>query len=255
VASDGLALLEAELSRVPERSATLLVNAGMADLAALLSDAPELVRSRAAEVVIMGGLDPEVDERGFVGADERAYNNTTDQPAADYVYERLQQLAIPLVVVTKEAAYAAAAPRDFYDGMAATGNPIGIYLRDQQKASLETLWTGIHQGHLPPALTARWFFETFTEVDLDSPVGDAALAHAKANAGDFESVWQQVSKFNLYDPLALLAATPGIDERLFRDIPFPGSRRGVRVIDDDAIRNPVLVEDLMSRMAIRALSR
>jgi inosine-uridine nucleoside N-ribohydrolase len=135
--TDALALLEGELARVPERSAVLLVNAGMADLAALLRAAPEVVRQKTAKVVIMGGVDPRADERGFDSADERAYNNTTDQPSADYVYERLQDLGLPLVVVTKEAAYASAAPRSFYDGMATTGNPIGVYLRDQQKAPLD----------------------------------------------------------------------------------------------------------------------
>ena len=135
-----------------------------------------------------------MDELGFVGADGRAYNNTTHQPSADYVYERLQELGIPLVVVTKEAAYAAAAPRGFYEGMAATGNPIGVYLRDQQKRSLHNLWSGIQQGHMPPALTSEWFFETFTDVDIETPAGQAALSRAEENAGDFEAVWPKVSK-------------------------------------------------------------
>lgn len=40
----------------------------------------------------------------------------------------MQEVGIPLVVVAKEAAYAAAAPRGFYEGMAATGHPIGVFL-------------------------------------------------------------------------------------------------------------------------------
>lgn len=255
LATDALALLEGELARVPERSAVLLVNAGMADLAALLKAAPDLVKRQTAKVVIMGGVDTQADERGFVSADERAYNNTTDQPSADYVYERLQDLGIPLVVVTKEAAYAAAVPRGYYEGMAATGNPIGAYLRDQQKASLEQLWTGIHAGHLPPALTPRWFLKTFTDLDLDSPAGKKGLVRAEENAGDFEALWQQVTKLNLYDPLALLSATPGVGERLFREDVPPGTRGDVTVIDADSIRDPALVKDLMSGIAIQGLSR
>jgi hypothetical protein len=162
----------------------------------------------------------------------------------------LQALGIPLVVVTKEAAYAAAAPRGFYEGMAATGNPIGVYLRDQQKASLRTLWAGIHERHLPPALTPEWFFETFTDLDPSSLAGRAALAHAEENAGDFEALWRQVSRFNLYDPLALLAATPGVGERLFHGEPPAGSRGDVTVMDADAVRDPALVKDLMSGLAI-----
>ena len=255
VSADGLALLEAELARVSDHSAVLLVDAGMSDLAALLRDAPELVRKKTAKAVIMGGVEPRVDARGFVSADARAYNNTTDQPAADYAYARLQELGVPLVVVTKEAAYAAAASRGFYEGMAATGNPIGVYLRDQQKASLEKLWTGIRQGHLPRALTPAWFFETFTDVDVESPAGKAALGSAETNTGDFESVWQQVSKFNLYDPLALLAATPGVGERLFSANTLAGARGDVQVIDEGSIKDPSAIRDLLSGMAIEALSR
>lgn len=255
VRTNGLALLEVGLARVPTRSAVLLVNAGMTDLAALLRDAPGLVRRKTAKVVIMGGVDPKVDAQGFVSADARAYNNTTDQPSADYVYARVQALGIPLVVVAKEAAYAAAVPRRYYDGMAATRHPIGVYLRDQQKESLEQLWAGIHRAHLPPALTPRWFFQTFTDLDPDSPDGQAALARAEADAADFESVWGQVSKVNLYDPLALLAATPGLSERLFRKEVLPGTRGDVQAIGAGSIKDPQLVKAVMSGLAIRGLSQ
>jgi hypothetical protein len=70
------------------------------------------------------------------------------------------------------------------------------------------LWEGIRSGHLPPALTPAWFFRTFTDVDPDNPTGKTAVSRAIDTADDFENIWKQVSKFNLYDPLALLAATP-----------------------------------------------
>lgn len=255
VAADGRALLESELARVSDRAAVLLVNAGMVDLAALLRDAPELVKTKTAEVVIMGGVDPQANAQGLVAADARAYNNTTHQPSADYVYQRVQELGIPLLVVTKEAAYAAAVPRGFYEGMAATGNPIGVYLRDQQKRALEHLWAGIQQGDLPAALTTEWFFQTFTNVDIDTPAGQAVLAHAEANPEDFDAVWRKVSKFNLYDPLALLAATPAAGERLFRGDTVPGTRSDVQLVDEDAVEDPALVKDLLSGLAVQALSR
>lgn len=255
VATDGVALLASELTGVPDGSAVLLVNAGMADLAVLLRNAPELVKRKTARVVIMGGVEPKVNEQGLVTADMRAYNNTTHQPSADFVYQRVQELGIPLVVVTKEAAYAAAAPRGFYEGMAATGHPVGVYLRDQQKQSLQNLWSGIQQGHMPPALTSEWFLETFTDVDIETPAGQAALSRAEENAGDFEALWRQVSKFNLYDPLALLAATPGAGERLFRADSVPGARADVKVVGGASVRDPELVEDLMSGLAIQGLDR
>jgi inosine-uridine nucleoside N-ribohydrolase len=250
----GLALIKRELERVPDQSAVLLVNAGMADLAALLRDAPDLVKQKAGKVVIMGGIEPRVDERGFVIADTRAYNNSTHQPSADFVYRHVQELGVPLVVVTKEAAYRAAAPRSFYDGIAATGNPVGIHLRDQQFQSLKHLWEGIQQGDLPPALTPAWFFGTFTDVDPHSPEGRAALAAAKAHAGDFDGIWKQVSKFNLYDPLALLAATPGAADLLFAGEIPSGARSNVLVIGKTSIRDSALVRDLLSGLGIESLN-
>lgn len=148
VAADGLVLLEGELAQVPDRSAVLLVDAGMADLAALLRSAPGLVGQKTAKVVIMGGVDPQVDERGFVSADERA----------------------------------------------------------------------------------------------------------NANPLEFESVWGQVTRFNLYDPLALFAATPGVGERLFRPDVFPSTQSDVEVIGEDSVKDPVLVRDLLSGMAVQGLS-
>lgn len=254
VETDGLGLLESELTKVPDGSAVLLIDAGMADAAALLKEAPELVKMKVASVVIMGGVAPQVDERGFVVADERAYNNTTHQPSADYTYRRVQELGIPLVVVTKEAAYAAAVPRSFYDGMAATGHPVGVYLRDQQRRSLENLWDGIQQGHLPPALTSEWFFETFTDVDIDTPAGEAELERAERSERGFEGIWDRVSKLNLYDPLALLVAVPGAGERFFRGHRPEGSRSDVMVIGEGSIADPVLLKELLSALAVRGLS-
>lgn len=254
VAASGVALMETELARVPDGSAVLLVNAGMAGLAALLRKAPEQVRIKTSTVVIMGGIAPALDARGFVTADQRAYNNTTHQPSADYVYARVQELGIPLVVVTREAAYAAAAPRSFYDGMAATGNPIGVSLANQQKQSLAKLWSGIQSDHLPQALTTEWFFQTFTDVDIGTPAGRAALVRAEENADDFEAIWKQVSKFNLYDPLALLVALPEVGKLLFHYDAVPGTQDGVRIIDDRSLVDSDLLEQLLSWMAIRALS-
>ena len=157
-------------------------------------------------------------------------------------------------MVTKEAAYAAAAPRSFYDGMASTQHPVGVYLRDQQKQALQNLWDGIRQGHLPPALTYKWFFETFTDVDIESADSRAELERAKRHAIDFEDVWPEVSKFNLYDPLALLAAIPGADKRLFIELGPPGVSSEVAVIGGESIRDPQRVKDLLSGLAIESLT-
>jgi inosine-uridine nucleoside N-ribohydrolase len=250
---DGLSLLKNELEQVPDHAAVWLINSGMADLAALLRVAPGLVKQKTAKVVIMGGVGS-VDEQGFAVADQRAYNNTTHQDSADFVYRCAQELGLPLVVVTKEAAYAASSPRTLYDGMAATQNPIGVYLQKQQKESLAKLWDGIHQGHAPPALNTEWFLTTFTDVDLTSPTGKAVLSDVKAHDRDFEKVWKLVSKFNLYDPLALLAATPGAAELVYRRETLPGVRGNVQIVRKESIKDSQLIKDLLAGMGIESLN-
>lgn len=253
VESDGVALLKSELETVSDHSAVLLVNAGMADLAELLRSAPELVQQKTARVVIMGGVDPQLDDRGFAVADHRAYNNSTHQASADYVYSRVQELGVPLVIVNKEATYAAAVPRSFYESIAATRHPIGVYLREQQKLSLKQLWSGIHEGHLPPALTPTWFLRTFTDIELQSPEGKRLLAAPAEDDKDFEAIWSHVNKLNLYDPLALLAATPGAADLLFTSEVPSGAKSNVQVIGKNSIKNPQLIKDLLAAISIESL--
>ena len=255
VEMDGLLLLKSELKRVPDLTAVILLNSGMADFARLLHDDSELVKRKTSKVVVMGGVEPKLDQRGFVVADRRAYNNITHQPSADFVYARLQELDVPMVVVTKEAAYHAAMRRNFYDGIAATKHPIGVYLKEQQFLSLKHLWDGIQKGHLNAQLTSEWFFNTFTDVDLKSPEGKRVLGEATTHADDFSLIWNRVSKFNLYDPIALLAATPGANELLFQTGVLADCRANVQIIGQNAIKDSTLLKDLLSGLAIESLNR
>ncbi len=254
VEMNGLVLLKNELKRVPDLTAVILLNSGMADFARLLHDDSELVKQKTSKVVVMGGVEPKLDHRGFVVADRRAYNNVTHQPSADFVYARLQELGIPVFVVTKEAAYHAAMRRSFYDGIAGTKHPIGVYLKEQQFLSLKHLWEGIQKGHVNPQLTSEWFFNTFTDVDSKSPEGKRMLGEATMNADDFPLVWSRVSKFNLYDPIALLVATPGATELLFNASALADCRSNVQFIGQDAIKESTHLKDLLSGLAIESLN-
>jgi hypothetical protein len=254
VEPDALVMMKDELERMPDHSVVFLINAGMADAAAILRSAPELTQRKLAKVVAMGGVESQLDARGFVIADKRAYNNSTHQPSADYLYASVQELRVPLVVVSKEAAYSTAVPRSFFDSLAATQHPVGIYLKNQQKQSLHNLWNGICEGHLPPALTAEWFFQTFTDIDGDSQTGKDAIAQARSNPRDFESIWDHVIKFNLYDPLALLAATPGATDLLFESRVPDACRSDTKIIGQGCIKNAALLQELLTGMGIRSLS-
>lgn len=160
---------------------TLVVIAGMTDPCALVTAEPGLVKQKVGRVVIMGGVRPDKDEDGYVQPDDRAYNNTTDFAAACRFYRRVQELGIPLRIVTREAAYRAAVPRTFYEDMAQSGHVVGQYLKDVQKHALNTLWDGIDQGRIAK-LDKHWFFNTFIAREIGQ--GDAAAWAARNHTFD-----------------------------------------------------------------------
>ena len=104
---------------------------------------------------------------------------------------------MPLVIVSRHAAYKCPMPRTIYDDMARTGHPIGRRLRDSQRASIEHLWQraaspeGADRLGLPMRCDKAWFCKTFCK-------GEGL----ERNAG--ESIWDLIVSFNMYDPMALL---------------------------------------------------
>jgi hypothetical protein len=171
------------------------------------------------------------------------------------VHARLQELGVPLVVVTKEAAYAAAVTRGFYEALAATGHPVGVCLRQQQRRALANLWSNVRAGRLLPQLTPAWFFETFTGRQPDAAAVPAARDPAQADPDPFDAVWRQVTRLNLYDPIALLAATPGLRERLFRPRVPLATGGGAAILGEDAVTDPAQVRELLGELALAALTR
>ncbi len=212
VHTDGVRAMCERLATSPHKLGMVVI-AGMTDASALLAEAGDLVREKVASITIMGGIDPARDADGLVQPDTRAYNNATDIHAARALYRRAQQLGIPLRILTKEAAYKAAVPPAFYEGIARNGHPVGEYLRDVQKNALKGLWEGI-QANLIPGLDTAWFFRTFVAAQPQDPV-----AADQQGALSFDAIWPQVTKLNLYDPLTLLAALPGTARLLFQPTP------------------------------------
>ena len=98
-----------------------------------------------------GPFDGGEDEH-FLKPDPLHPNHAADLAAAEYCYARLQQLAVPLVVVSKHAAYAAAVPATLYDDLARTNNPIARELRAEQRRGIDELWSRVNA---PPGSARR----------------------------------------------------------------------------------------------------
>ncbi|QBG89918.1 type III secretion system effector protein [Xanthomonas oryzae] len=244
VHTDGVRAMRERLATSPHKLGMVVI-AGMTDASALLAEAGDLVREKVASITIMGGIDPARDADGLVQPDTRAYNNATDIHAARALYRRAQQLGIPLRILTKEAAYKAAVPPAFYEGIARNGHPVGEYLRDVQKNALKGLWEGI-QANLIPGLDTAWFFRTFVAAQPQDPV-----AADQQGALSFDAIWPQVTKLNLYDPLTLLAALPGTARLLFQ--PTPMHREGASPVEH--VGHAEVVRPEKARLLLSALAK
>jgi hypothetical protein len=210
---DGAALLVRTLEEADDNSITLVLISGLTDVAGLLRANADLVRKKVRCAAIMGGVKVNgdavvLDADGYMEPDTAA-NNAFDMDSAKYVYRKLQEIGVPLVILTREAAYACKVPRKFYDDLADTGHPVGIKLRDSQKGSIESLWRRANmpaedpdRGTLPARCNKEWFCDTFCK------------GQGKDRTGA-DSIWDLVQSFNLYDPMTLIAAVPELRERFY----------------------------------------
>ena len=96
------------------KSLTLAIIASLKDAALFLRDHETLFVEKTKEVVIMGGVEPVEpagpDEATLLVPDT-ANNNTFDPVASAFFYRRCQEIGVPLVIVSRWAAYAAKARR------------------------------------------------------------------------------------------------------------------------------------------------
>jgi len=160
---------------------------------------------KVQSVVIQGGVKEFTAGQAPPGSylePDSAHNNMFDAKASAFFYRRCQELGVPMVVLSRFTAYAAPVPRSIYDEMAATGSPIGNRLQKAQRKTIEALWvracapegSAVRAG-LPARCTREWFCNTFCN------------GLGKDRTGE-QSIWDCIQQFNMYDPLALVAAIP-----------------------------------------------
>lgn len=201
------------LSSAPGKSVTVLIIAGMTDAAQLLRTHESLFLQKVREVIIMGGVRCQgnrvaLSDYGFMVPDT-ASNNMFDLEASTYVYSRLQHLGIPLVIISREAAYACKIPRKHYENLAATGHLVGIKLRLFHKRILDALWRRSNypigderREGLPARCTRDWFLQSFCNGEGSDRKGE-------------DGIWDLVTHDYLYDPIALIACVPSLRSRFF----------------------------------------
>ena len=202
---EGQALLKEAFDASHDGALTLLCISALTDAAEFLENHTEVFRRKVREVVIMGGVQTPITNALLVPDD--AANNAFDPKAAAYFYRRLQELDVPMVIVSRAAAYACPVPQKLYDELAATGNRVGVRVRDAQREANSRLWRRSHalgeaRAHLPDRCDPTWFRATFCD-------------GRGADLGSNDDVWDLVVGFNLYDVIALLACDPSLRRHHF----------------------------------------
>jgi hypothetical protein len=164
------------------------------------------------------------------------------QPA-NVLYRQAQVLGVPLEVVSKEAAYQAAVPRNFYETFNGTMHQLGSLLYEIQKNALEGLWNDIRNGKIA-SLTMDWFYKTFTDV---SPEQLESKPEKASPFNSFEKVWSRVSRLNLYDPLTLVAALPTLSPVFYEPLSVnQPEHSAVTLIGREQVRDPDALKSLLS---------
>jgi hypothetical protein len=240
----GRHLLREQYELASDKSLTLLCISSMKDAALFLRDNEKLFVKKTLSVVVMGGVKsptPTVDEKegksgdgGGEGKDaaatptqvttslmpaaaaapeylvpDTAHNNMFDKTASDYLYRRCQELGVPIIVVSRFAAYDSPVSRSTYDDLARYGGAVGWRLRNVQRTTIINLWKRacapaddpLRRG-LPPRCDQSWFTDTFCG------------GNGKDRGGN-DPIWDVIQSFNMYDTVALLAAVPSLRARFF----------------------------------------
>lgn len=214
VVQDGHGLLVETLSAADDGAVVLLLISAMTDAARLLRDEEDLFRHKIGRVTIMGGViadgdDVLLDGEGFMLPDS-ATNNNYDLVSAEFLYRKLQELGIPMTVVSRHAAHAAKAPQVVYAEMAGTAHPVGTKLSQSHRVFVADFWRAVNASAddaAHEALPARWNRDLF----LDNFCNGAGRDRSPE-----DSVYDLVVHATFSDPIALIAAVPELSKRYFQ---------------------------------------
>eukprot|EP00656_Telonema_subtile_P004316 TRINITY_DN11957_c0_g1_i1.p1 TRINITY_DN11957_c0_g1~~TRINITY_DN11957_c0_g1_i1.p1 ORF type:complete len:368 (+),score=59.76 TRINITY_DN11957_c0_g1_i1:166-1269(+) len=207
----GSELLQQTLESSEDASLTVLLISSIKDAAECLRSHEQLFARKVCRVVIMGGTLPQRDPGNKLEPDT-AHNNSFDSAASAFFYERIQQLRIPMVVLTRHAAYSCPVPRAVFEELAASGSEIGRHLQSRQQQSIEQLWrraAGEERLGLPVRCDKHWFSNTFC--------GGSVQVETRS---EHDSIWDLVERFQMYDTFALLACIPCLQSALFSPVGY-----------------------------------
>eukprot|EP00970_Alexandrium_tamarense_P020350 scaffold15123_cov200-Alexandrium_tamarense.AAC.3 len=249
---DGMDLVYQTLESAPPKSVQVLCLASMSDVATMIRDQEILFTSKVKEVVIMGGVQSMDDDETL--SPDTAYNNNCDMKAARFVYDKCQALGVPTATLSRWAAYGCPIRPLLLDELAKTDHMSARNVQRVSKQGVDQLWnkvilpeSDLRREKLPGRCDVKWFYKTF-------------IGKWKAPEDSYpQSIWPQVQKLNMYDPLAVLLCIPAY-RRLYFDCKVKVVNGVSHVVvgtseADNGIVNPDLLYNEYASLFFTALQR
>ena len=214
-ASESYALLQRTFAQAEDGSLALLLLSSLSNLAAFIRLEMDLFQAKTASISIVGRVDRASlfnDEIEYLLPDSFAERDEADVVAVNFVFQRCQELKLPLIIVNPATADVASVPSFFYDELAALGHPVALWLRSRLTKAVVQLWEHCRQSSSPAEGSAgstaahdrTWFANKFC--------GGSTIPEGVSEPAE---IWQHVTSLGLAGPLALLAAHSGMLQAFF----------------------------------------
>lgn len=177
---------------------TLLVNAPMPDLAAILKNCGNKLKDKVKKIVIMGDIYREKTDDIYY-PDKSSHNNFVCYNAACEAYKIAQENNIRLIMVPKDAVYKLRIGHDFYDMLEKSDHILAKCMVTCNKNFIMKLWNAVKAGKCSHFDIHR-FIRVFMGEDYRISSRQITLKD------DFEKVFSKIKYFNMYDALSMIVA-------------------------------------------------
>jgi inosine-uridine nucleoside N-ribohydrolase len=171
---NGDELMKTTLELFPEKSLRVVANGPLADMENWLKRFTELFQKKVEMSVIMGGVESYLDSQGRIVPNATkddnapgAMNNVFNRNAARYVYPALQDLGIPMKIVTRSAVFSV------MQGKSICGEipMIGESLMNRVIETTQRFWEDCCFLRITPDRDRAWYVKYILQGN-DPPIAD-----------------------------------------------------------------------------------
>jgi len=211
---NGVALCEEMLSRSPDKTVTFMMQSGPTDIWKCLEALPNLFMRKVARVIVRSEVQAAsgelcLSEDGAI-LPEVTTASSTDREHMQRLFRALQDLGVPMTVVTRFASYAAKLPFAVYDTLGRTHHPVGQRLMKAQERAIQFLWDRclmppgdpMRKG-LPDRCDKVWFSKLFLG-------GGKGLTKGKG-----DSIWDLCTEVAAFSAVQMVAGVPELKKEFF----------------------------------------